>query len=210
MPPTRTAAELLEVLRPTLLAPPPPTPAQATKQRERRSAERALRAKGLTPELAAQVVKIPQPARRALMSLWTGYCQLTGIAFGTGPKAPVLTRDRLFVLRTVADSMGTMPPAAFVALCRRVAEHADRAPPSPAPQHQPPTQPRAARTPPAPTKQEQQHDDDFDLRAPLGLQHQDDRPEDPHRPAGGERPAGHGGGVWTWDDQRGRAVLGTA
>ena len=215
MPPTRTAAELLEVLRPTLLAPPPPTPAQATKQRERRSAERALQAKGLTPELAAQVVKIPQPTRRALMSMWTGYCQLTGIAFGTGPQAPVLTKNRLFVLRAVADSMGTMPPAAFVALCRRVAEHADRAPPSPAPQPQPSAQPRAARTPPtrtppAPIKQEQQHGDDFDLRAPLGLQHPDDRPEDHQRPAGGERPAGHGGGVWTWDDQRGCAVLGAA
>lgn len=210
MPAKRTPAELLAALRPTLLAPPPPTPAQAMRQRERRAAQRALLAKGLTPELAEQVAKIHQPARRALLATWTGHCQLTGIAFGAGPQSPVLTRDRLFVLRAVADAAGAMPSPAFVALCRRVAAHADRtARPEPAPQHQPPA--AAPARAPVPHIEDMHHDgDDIDLRAPLGLQHPGQRPEDPHRSAGGERPAGQRGGVWTWDAQRGCAVLSPA
>lgn len=208
--PRRTLATQLAELRPTLLAPSPPTRAQAARKREFVSARRALEAMGIPPELSAEPAKLAAPERRALMDAWTGRCQLTGIPFGTGPKAPAFIQGNLFVLHMVAQAKGSTPTPAFIAMCRRVVEHADRAPPPPAPQHQPSAQPRAARKPPAPIKQEQHHAADFDLRAPLGLQHPDDRPEDPHRPADGERPAGHGGGVWTWDAQRGCAVLGAA
>lgn len=192
------------------------TPAPPPIHRQRREAGKAkwaeeLRTHGIPAPLATQVATTCRTRAdlEAAKLRWTGRCAMTGVAFGAGSTTAVVRADGEFVLAAVAKLQGALTDATFVRLCRLVATHCGalrQAPPPPAP----PVTPVAARAtqPALLSPQRIEHADDIDFGPALGMHHQGGRTQEFDQPDDSPGPAGQRGGVWTWDSQLGRAVLG--